>query len=68
MIDLGQAADMGINGSVGRYRLGTLLGGDEGAAYVSRAREAMAAEEIKAPERWAQLIVPGRWAGSDSKA
>jgi hypothetical protein len=44
-----------------RYRLGSLLGGDEGAALVAQAEQAMTAEGVRNPDRMAGIYLPGRW-------
>jgi tetratricopeptide (TPR) repeat protein len=44
-----------------RYRLGQLLGGDEGAAMVRQAVEAMTAAGVRNPERWVACHMPGDW-------
>ncbi len=44
-----------------RYRLGSLLGGDEGAALVAQAEQAMTAEGVRNPDRMASIHLPGRW-------
>jgi hypothetical protein len=46
-----------------RHQLGVLLGGDEGAHLVARAEEAMKAQGVRAPARFAGTLVPGRWRG-----
>jgi eukaryotic-like serine/threonine-protein kinase len=51
-----------------RYRLGQLLGGDEGAAMVRRAVEAMTAEGVRKPERWVACHMPGDWAPPAERA
>jgi hypothetical protein len=60
-IDLAIAADMAGYASAARYQLGALLGGEEGDALVSRAEEAMTAQGIRVPSRFAATLVPGRW-------
>jgi serine/threonine protein kinase len=44
-----------------RYRLGELLGGDEGLALVESATEALRAQGIRNPARWVATYLPGRW-------
>jgi hypothetical protein len=41
------------------HRLGTLLGGSEGAALLARAADWMAVEEIRRPERMVEVVAPG---------
>ncbi len=42
-----------------RWRLGNLLGGEEGAASTAAAREWLSAEEIEEPERFLEVLAPG---------
>ncbi len=49
-----------------RYRLGELLGGDEGHALVETAIEAMRAEDIRNPARWVATHVPGSWGATST--
>jgi len=44
-----------------RYRLGQLLGGDDGTTLVKEAIETMFAQGIRVPERWAAIYLPGSW-------
>jgi serine/threonine protein kinase len=60
-IDLARAADMSGYATAARYQLGTLLGGDEGNQLVKDAEEAMKAQGIRVPNRFAATLVPGRW-------
>ncbi len=60
-IHLAQAADMQLYAAAGRYQLGLLLGGPEGKELVERAEDAMVAQEVRAPARFAAMLVPGRW-------
>jgi hypothetical protein len=60
-IDLAMAADMSGYATAARYQLGSLLGGDEGRALVQQATEAMTAQGVRVPDRFAATLVPGRW-------
>jgi serine/threonine protein kinase/tetratricopeptide (TPR) repeat protein len=60
-IDLAQAADMALYAAAARYQLGALLGGEEGAGLVASAEEAMRAQDIRVPARFAAMLVPGHW-------
>jgi hypothetical protein len=60
-IDLAQAADMEMYAACARYQLGRLLGGTEGEGLVQQAEESMAAQDIRRPERFASILVPGSW-------
>jgi serine/threonine protein kinase len=44
-----------------RYRLGQMLGGQEGRELRARALEAMGAQGVKNPDRWAATFMPGTW-------
>jgi hypothetical protein len=57
------AADMPLYGAAALHRLGARLGGDEGRELVRTACEAMTARGARVPERFAQMLVPGRWDG-----
>jgi serine/threonine protein kinase len=61
-VDLATAADMSGYARAARHQLGLLLGGDEGEKLVAEAAEAMRAEGILVPARFAATLVPGRWA------
>lgn len=54
-------ADMAIYGWAARHRLGLLLGGDDGARRVREAEDAMSAQGIRVPARYAGMLIPGRW-------
>lgn len=56
------AADMTLYAAAARHRLGLALGGEEGARLVDQAAGAMNAQGVRAPERFAAMLVPGRWA------
>jgi eukaryotic-like serine/threonine-protein kinase len=49
-----------------RHRLGQLLGGEEGREQLSQAARTMAAQEIRAHERWVNTFLPGNWPASDA--
>jgi serine/threonine protein kinase/tetratricopeptide (TPR) repeat protein len=44
-----------------RFRLGQLLRGDDGGVLVKSATEAMLAQGVRVPERWAAIHAPGSW-------
>ncbi len=56
-ITLAQAADMQLYAAASRYQLGVLLG-TEGKGLVEGAEDAMAAQEIRAPARFAAMLAP----------
>ena len=55
------AADMTLYTCAARHRLGTLLGGDEGRDVIERSEEGMRAKGVRAPERYAGMLLPGKW-------
>jgi hypothetical protein len=60
------AAHMGGYARAARHQLGLLVGGDEGKALVVAAQEALNAQGVAVPERFASTLVPGQWAGGRS--
>jgi len=53
------AADMNLYAACARWRLGDVLGGDEGAALRARGRQFMEDADIRAPEKVLRLLAPG---------
>jgi hypothetical protein len=62
-IESAEAADMHGHAHAARYQLGLLIGGSQGESLVRQANDAMTAEGIRAPGRFAQMLVPGNWEG-----
>jgi eukaryotic-like serine/threonine-protein kinase len=60
-IESAEAADMRGYAHAARYQLGRVIGGSQGESLVRQASEAMSAEGIRAPARFAQMMVPGNW-------
>lgn len=60
-IETARRAEMAMHGAAATRQLGRLLGGDEGAHCLAEAEAAMNTEDIRAPDRWAAMLVPGRW-------
>jgi serine/threonine protein kinase len=56
-----QATDMALHAAAAQYQLGRSLAGDEGADLTRQAREAMTALGVVAPDRYATMLVPGKW-------
>ncbi len=56
-----EIADMSLYGAAARHQLGLCLGGEEGARLVEEAVDAMASQDVRVPERFAAMLVPGRW-------
>ena len=44
-----------------RFRLGQLLGGDDGRALMKAATDELEAQGIRDPVRWSEALVPGKW-------
>ena len=61
-VALAEAADMSLYAAAARHQLGAAVGGDEGSLLLAHAVTAMTAQEIRSPERFATMLVPGRWA------
>jgi hypothetical protein len=59
VIALATERDLRLHAAAARYQLGGLLGAGEGSELVTRAVEAMAAEGVKQPARFADWFVPG---------
>jgi serine/threonine protein kinase len=55
------AVEMLLHAMAARRQLGLLLGGDEGRTLVQEADDAMSAQGIRSPERFAGMLVPGVW-------
>jgi hypothetical protein len=62
------AAHMTLHASSARYQLGRLIGGHDGERLRRESETAMSAEGIRAPERIATMILPGRWGRAPTKA
>jgi serine/threonine protein kinase len=60
-IERADAASMSGYATAARHKLGILLGGDEGLALMQQAEQAMKAQGIRAPARFASTLVPGLW-------
>ncbi len=60
-IERAGVADMTMHGAAATRQLGLLLGGVEGGNLVRRADDSMRAEGIVVPDRWAGMLLPGRW-------
>jgi hypothetical protein len=58
---LAEEADMSLYAAAVRHQLGLAVAGDEGTELVARAAATMSAQEIRSPERFATMLVPGRW-------
>jgi len=52
------ACDMALHAAVARFRLGKIVGGDEGRATLGQARDWMQAQGIVDPEAFAAVLAP----------
>jgi hypothetical protein len=62
-IERATAMEMSLHAGAARHRLGLLLGGDAGDAMVIEATETMKTMGVRAPERYARMLLPGQWQG-----
>jgi serine/threonine protein kinase/tetratricopeptide (TPR) repeat protein len=60
-IELASAVGMAGYATAARYQLGSSLGTQEGADLVAQAEEAMSAQGVRVPSRFAATLVPGSW-------
>jgi hypothetical protein len=58
-IPAASATDMHVCVAAAKWRLGELLGGDEGAALLAEARRWMKQEAVANPERMLEVVAPG---------
>jgi hypothetical protein len=65
-IGLADAADMQGYAVAARHQLGLLLGGEQGREQVRQAEEAMKAQGVRVPSRFAAMLVPGRWQAEEA--
>ncbi len=59
--DRAETAEMALYAAAARHRLGTQIGGTEGTALRRKAEETMRAKGVRAPERFAAIMLPGHW-------
>ncbi len=60
-VDLAEKVKMAVHAAAARRQLGALLGGPEGEAMAREAEATLREKGVRAPARYAQLLVPGRW-------
>jgi serine/threonine protein kinase len=60
-IELAQTASMSGYVTAARHQLGVLIGGEDGQKLVLAAEQAMTAQGIRVPARFASTLVPGQW-------
>lgn len=56
-----EEADMSLHVAATRARRGTLIGGSTGKALVDEARQCIAKQKVKNPDRIIDMIAPGKW-------
>ena len=60
-IHTAETVEMALHAAAARRQLGMLLGGEPGGAMAAQADEAMKTLGVRVPERYAQMLLPGRW-------
>ncbi len=60
-IERATATEMSLHAEAARNQLGWLLGGEAGEAMVVEAADAMKTMGVRAPERYAGMLLPGQW-------
>ena len=60
-IEAAEAVGMGMHVAAARYRLGHLVGGQDGSALLQSAMGALEAEGIRNASRWVAIYLPGTW-------
>ena len=55
---------MAMCAAAARYQLGSLLGDEEGKGLLREGGDAMKAQDVRAPARFAGTWLPGRWGGA----
>ncbi len=58
------AAHMAMYAAAARYQLGSLLGNEEGEGLLRDGCDAMKAQDVRVPARFAGMWLPGRWGGA----
>jgi hypothetical protein len=56
-----EATESGLYAPAARYRLGELLGDDEGRALMQSAVQTMSEWGVRNPARWLWVYMPGSW-------
>ncbi len=60
-IEYADTTRMAMHAAAARYRLGALLGDEEGRSLLREGEEAMIAQDVRAPARFAAVLLPGAW-------
>ena len=66
-ITLAEAAEMSLHAAAARHQAGILVGGEAGHAMVIEAEEAMKSRGVRHPARYAEMLVPGKWAPKEQE-
>jgi hypothetical protein len=61
-INRADQTSMAMHSAAARYQLGRLLDDEEGRALKQQGEDAMKAQDVRKPERFAGMLLPGRWA------
>jgi hypothetical protein len=64
VIERAEATDTVIFVPAARYRLGQLLGGEEGRKLIEKATEELAAQDVQNLAPWLRTYLPGTWGAS----
>ena len=62
-IALARRAEMALHAEAARHELGRLLGGEQGAKLTALAETTLSSQGVRAPRRFASLLVPGAQGG-----
>ena len=65
-IESADRMSMALHAATARYQLGRLLGGEAGRGLLQQADDDMASRGVRAPERMAYRLLPGRWGASEA--
>ena len=60
-IERAERVDMSLYAAAARHQLGLALGGEAGDRLVEQSVGVMRAQDVRRPERFAAMLVPGRW-------
>jgi hypothetical protein len=58
-VESADACHQGLHATAARYRLGQLIGGDEGAALLAEADQWLKRERVRNPQRLVEMVAPG---------
>jgi hypothetical protein len=66
-IEWAEATESGLYIPAARYRLGELLGGDQGRALMQSALQTLTEWGVRNPARWLWVYLPGSWGSATSR-